>query len=154
MTTPLKTFDEFLRSGVAKRRPPNFARARSLIEGSGRRLKFLEDVSGKIELSDTNTDIFIEACYDALIELVRARLHADGFYCSGEGAHEAEVSYMQNMGFSESETRFMNELRANRNGIMYYGRSFGKAYAEKVLDFLKKMYPRLKAAAEEKITRK
>lgn len=152
--SPLKTFDEFLRRGIAKRRPPDFARARSLIGGSGKRRDFLEDMSVKMGISDENANFFIEMSYDVLIELIRARLHADGFYCSGEGAHEAEVCYMQNMGFSESETRFMNELRANRNAIMYYGRRFGKAYGEKVLDFVKKIYPKLKAAAEEKIAKK
>ena len=60
---------------------------------------------------------------------------------SGEGAHEAEVTYMKNMGFSEREVRFMNDLRYFRNGILYYGKNFDADYGRKVLNFLDNIFP-------------
>ena len=59
----------------------------------------------------------IEKMYDILIELIRAKMLKDGFKAHGEGAHEAEVSYMRKIGFNELDISFMNELRYFRNGI-------------------------------------
>ena len=140
----LRNFDEYVIDGVVKKRTPDIGRARSLIEQTENRSKFLAEMSEKIGLTDENANYFIEYSYDVLIELVRAKLLLDGFSSSGERAHEAEVAYMRNMGFSEHDARFINDLRFYRNGIKYYGKSFGKDYAEKVLVFLDEMYPKLR----------
>ena len=79
---------------------------------------------------------------------IRAKLLMDGCSSSGEGAHEAEVSYMRELGFSEKDTRFMNDLRYFRNSIKYYGRQFDQEYAEKVFNFMEQLYPQLKKAIE------
>ena len=76
------------------------------------------------------------------MELIRAKMFIDGF--NSKNSHEAEISYMEKIKFSEAEIRFMDELRYNRNGIKYYGRRFNKEYAEKALKFLQKVYPKLK----------
>ena len=104
-------------------------------------------VLNKIGLLDENANYFIENSYDILIELIRAKLLIDGFSSSGKGAHEAEVSYMRKLDFNESDVGFMNDLRYFRNGILYYGRNFDKEYGKKVLDFLKKIRPKLKEIA-------
>ncbi|MFH1065351.1 MAG: hypothetical protein V1734_02485 [Nanoarchaeota archaeon] len=108
---PLKNFDEFIKNGIMRRVSPDPARARHLIGESEKRKRFIETAYIKIGISDDNANCFIENCYDALIELVRAKLIIDGFNSSGEGAHEAEVAYMRNMGFDEKDVRFLNELR-------------------------------------------
>ncbi len=141
---PLKDFEEFLKSGIVRKRNPDKARAKSLVEEAEKRKKFLDEILRKIGLSDKNANYFIETSYDILIELIRAKLLRDGLYASGEGAHEAEVSYMKKIGFAEKEIRFMNDLRYFRNGILYYGKSFDQDYGKKVLDFLNKIYPQLK----------
>ncbi|MCK5698417.1 MAG: hypothetical protein KAH93_01080, partial [Candidatus Aenigmarchaeota archaeon] len=74
---------------------------------------------------------------------VRAKLLTNGYYASGNGAHEAEVSFMSYLGFSEKDVRFMNDLRYFRNGILYYGKCFDVDYGNKVLEFLKRIYPKL-----------
>ena len=84
----------------------------------------------------------METSYDILIELIRAKLFLDGFNSSN--SHEAEVAYMRNMHFNEDEVMFMNSLRYYRNGIKYYGRIFDKEYSLKVLDFLIRLYPKIK----------
>ncbi len=77
------------------------------------------------------------------MELVRAKMLLAGYNSSGQGAHEAEVSYLRELKFSENEIEFANQLRYFRNGITYYGKVFGKEYALKVIDFLDKIYPKL-----------
>lgn len=146
---PLKEFQEFMDLGIVRKRIKDLPRARSLLEESEKRKKFLYEVSDKINISDENANYFIENCYDILIELMRAKLLADGFGSSGEGSHEAEVSYMRNMDFPESDVRFMNDLRYFRNGIKYYGKNFDKDYANKVLNFLNKTYAKLKRIVKD-----
>jgi len=46
--------------------------------------------------------------------------------------------------YDEKDVQFLNQLRYFRNGIAYYGKSFEKDYAEKVVEFLDKIYPKLK----------
>lgn len=142
---PLRRFEDFLKFGIVKRTTPNTARANSLIEEAEKRKKFLDELNSKLNLSDENANYFIETSYDILIELARAKLLIVGFSSSGEGAHEAEVAYMRNMGFPENEVRFMNDLRYFRNGVKYYGKGLDKDYGKKVLDFLNIIYPKLKA---------
>ena len=141
---PLKNFDEFLTEGIIRKKTPDIPRARSLIEEAEKRNKFLNEILNKIGLLDKNANYFIENSYDILIELIRAKLLIDGFSSSGKGAHEAEVSYMRKLDFNDGDVMFMNDLRYFRNGILYYGKAFDKEYGKKVLDFLKKIYPKLK----------
>ena len=51
---------------------------------------------------------------------------------------------MRVLGFKDIEVSFMNELRYFRNSIVYYGKILDKGYAEKVIKFLNKIYPKLK----------
>ena len=55
----------------------------------------------------------------------------------------SEASYMRNLGFSENDVLFMNQLRYFRNGMKYYGKILDKFYAEKVFGFMKKILPKL-----------
>ncbi|MBU2562526.1 MAG: hypothetical protein KKF68_02610 [Nanoarchaeota archaeon] len=141
---PLKNFEEFVSEGIINKRHPDLARAKSLIEESEKRKEFLNEILIKIGLSENNANYFIENSYDVLIELIRAKLLIEGFSSSGKGAHEAAISYMRKLGFSEKNARFMNDLRYFRNGILYYGKIFDVDYAKKVLNFLDELYPKLK----------
>ena len=140
---PLKNFEDYLKLGIIKKITPNIARAKSLIEEAKKRKKFIEEVFEKIRLKDENANYFIENSYDILMELIRSQLLANGFSSSGEGTHEAEISFMRNLEFSENETRFLNDLRYFRNGILYYGKNFDEEYGKRVIDFLNKLYPKL-----------
>ncbi|MBI5060725.1 MAG: hypothetical protein HZB67_00245 [Candidatus Aenigmarchaeota archaeon] len=141
---PLKTFNEYLNEGTARRQSSDKLRARSLIAESENSYKILISFVEKMSLDDSNANHVIKNAYDIIMELIRAKMISDGFSTTGKGAHEAEVSYLAEIGFSGRDVEFANELRYFRNGIMYYGKKFDKAYAEKVLEFLKRMYPLLK----------
>ena len=140
----MREFKEFIAKGTIKKQEPNKSRAKGLIEESERKQNSLNQIIEKIGLTEDNANDIVEYCYDILISLARAKLYLDGFKSSGEGSHEAEVSYLIELGFSDSEAKFMDELRYFRNGIKYYGKRFSKEYAERVMGFIGKMLPRLK----------
>lgn len=142
---PLKLFEEFLKGGTINQKTPDFARANSLLSEAQKRKEFLLEMQKKLEISDKNANYFIENVYDALMELIRAKLLIEGYKSSGEGAHEAEVSFLRELNFPEPDVRFMNDLRYFRNGIKYYGKNFDKDVAAKALSFLNKTYPKLRA---------
>lgn len=141
---PLKTFKEYLKDGTARKQSPDKLRARSLISESEGSYKILFSFVEKMELDDSNANHVVKNAYDIIMELIRAKMLSDGFSTTGKGAHEAEVSYLADVGFTNKDVEFINELRYFRNGIVYYGKKFDGAYAKKVLVFLKRLYPLLK----------
>ena len=82
------------------------------------------------------------------MELARAKMLLEGYNSSGFGAHEAEVSYMRILGFNENDVQFANQLRFFRNGMIYYGTILDTEYAEKVIEFTKRIYLKLKKSLE------
>lgn len=137
-----RKFEEFLTTGIVKKQMPNRERALSLLKEAEEKKNFLEISLKSIPNEQMNANFIVDYCYDILMELIRARMFIDG--CNAGNSHEAEVSYLENLGFQESEIRFMNEVRYYRNGTKYYGTLLSKAYAEKVMEFMNKIYPKLK----------
>jgi len=140
----VRRFDEFVKENIAKKQGIDKSRAEFLIKESENSYNNLLEMIKKIELQDNNANMFIKSCYDILMELIRARMLLDGYNASGFGAHEAEVSYMRVLGFTENDVQFADQIRFFRNGMLYYGTQLDKAYAEKVIDFMNKIYPKLK----------
>ena len=66
-----------------------------------------------------------------------------GYYASGQGAHEAEVSFSRNFLKKENDIKFLNKLRYFRNGMIYYGTLLDIEYAQKVFSFTKRIYGEL-----------
>jgi len=138
----VKEFKEFIVSGIVKKQSINKSRAESLVNEAEEKRAFLEIAMKSIPEEKMNPNFVIDSCYDIIMELVRARLFLAGF---NSGSHEAEVSYMRELGFPEADVRFADELRYNRNGIKYYGTSHDIEYAKKVLGFMKRLHPLLVA---------
>ena len=139
----LKPFEEFLKEGIVKKITINKERARSLAFGAERKMSSLKEHLEKIGIKDENANDYIEYCYNIIMNLIRAKLLIDGYSSSGNYSHEAEISYLRNLGFAEKEVQFMNEMRYFRNSILYYGQFLDKEYAEKVINFLNKNYKKL-----------
>jgi hypothetical protein len=137
----LKKFEEFTKDGIVKKQTPDTERAKGLIEESEGKLKFCEKLKGKLGFGELSPNYIVETCYDILIEKLRAKLLLMGYKTD---SHEAEVSYMRNLGFLESDVLFMNQLRYFRNGIKYYGKIFDEDYAKKVYNFMNKILLKLK----------
>ncbi|MEK6959955.1 MAG: hypothetical protein AABX47_02195 [Nanoarchaeota archaeon] len=145
----LKSFEDFMKEGVVKKVSTNTERAKNLVIESDRKMRSIKIQLEKIGVIEDNANDYVEHCFDSMMNLVRARLYLKGYSASGPGAHEAEVSYLRDLGFSDKEVQFADQLRYFRNGILYYGTALDKEYAEKVLAFTKKMHPLLKALLKE-----
>ena len=140
----MKLFEEYLREGIVKKQTPDLSRAKSLIKEAKESYNVLTGIIERIGLNNQNANYIIKNCYDIIMELIRAKIFLSGFSSSGIGAYESEVSYLKEIGFKDTEVEFADQLRYFRNGILYYGKSFDKEYAKKVLVFLNKIYKRLK----------
>jgi hypothetical protein len=137
----LRKFEEFILLKIVTKQSPDNERAKNLILESEDKLKFFEKVKRKIGREELNSNYIIETCYDILIELLRAKILTLGYKTD---SHEAEISYMRNLNFSEREVAFMNQLRYVRNGIKYYGRILEQDYADEVFIFMERIYLKLK----------
>ena len=137
----MKDFKEFLALKVVNKQMPNKERAISLIEESKKKKEYMETTIKLIPKQKWNSNVIVDQCYDILIELIRAKLFLDGY--NSKSSHEAEVSYMKIIGFSEAETKQMDELRYYRNGTKYYGTVLNIGYAEMTIEFMNKIYQKL-----------
>ncbi|MFH0832021.1 MAG: hypothetical protein V1886_04130 [archaeon] len=138
----LRQFKDYVNEGIIKRCSPDKSRANFLINEAKLSFAGLKERIEKLGVKDCYANSLIKDSYDIVMELIRAKLLSEGYNSSGSYSHEAEVSYMRVLGFTENEVLFMNELRYFRNGITYYGRILDKEYAEKVIKFLDKAYPK------------
>ncbi len=138
-----KKFEEYLNQGIIRKIHPNKSRANFLIKGSKNSLQGIKEIVKKIGINDKNSNTIIKDSYDIIMEIIRAQLLMKGYTSSGLYSHEAEISYMWNLGFTDNEISFVNELRFFRNGIIYYGKILDKEYATKVYEFLNKVLPKL-----------
>ena len=141
---PVKAFDEFVKKSIAKKQTPDMSRAEFLIRESNQNYAFLLELTNKIEITDENANTFIKLSYDVLMEMIRAKMLLEGYNATGQGAHEAEVSYLRVLGFKENDVQFADQLRFFRNGMLYHGTILDKEYAKKVLEFTNTIYPKLK----------
>ena len=139
----IKSFEEFIKEGIVNKASPDKQRAENLFFESGRKFGLLRKTIEKMGIDDVNSNDYVEYCYNILMFLIRAKMLEQGYTSSGQGAHEAEVAFAKNIGFSESDVQLLDQLRYFRNGILYYGKRLDKEYAEKVIEFTKKMYFRL-----------
>jgi hypothetical protein len=140
----MKRFDDFLKSGIAKKRSPDKSRSGFLFEESAKSYSFLLELVEKIPIKESNANSIVKQCYDIIMEMVRGHMLLKGYSASGAGAHEAEVAYLLNLSFSEKDVEFVNQIRYFRNGMIYYGTILDLEYAKKVFDFMKKAVGKLK----------
>ena len=143
----MKEFNEYLRLGIAKKQSPNVGRARSLIDESDDKYQYVLTSLSIIPKEKLNANVILDQCYDVLMELIRAKMHIEGY--NAGSSHEAEVSYLQVLGFSAADVRFMNELRYYRNGTKYYGTKLDMQYAEQTIVFMKKVRSQMKILLEK-----
>jgi len=140
----IRKFSEFIKNNIVKKQSIDKSRVEFLVKESGNSYNNLLEKIQKLPLNDDNANDFIKSCYDILMELIRAKMLLEGYNASGIGAHEAEVSYLRELGFTEKDVQFADQIRFFRNGMLYYGTILDKEYANKVVEFTKKIYPKLK----------
>src|SRR3989338_36560 len=139
----IKSFEEYLKEGIVRKVTPDVQRAENLFMESKRKYVLLQKIIKHMGIDNENANEYLESCYNIILFVIRGKMLLEGYYASGTGAHEAEVSYAQNISFSEKELEFLDQLRYFRNGILYYGKRFEKDYAQKVINFLEVIYQKL-----------
>ncbi|MBU4245934.1 MAG: hypothetical protein ABIF85_03075 [Nanoarchaeota archaeon] len=144
----VRNFEDFIEEGIVKKQASDKPRANFLAGESEKSFTFLLEIIGHYGITGQNATTIIKLSYDIIMELIRACMLKVGYNASGQGAHEAEVSYLRKIGFKEIDVQFADQMRYFRNGITYYGRSLDDEYAKKVFDFMNKTYPKLKEAAK------
>ena len=132
----MKDFDEFVREGLVRTQRKDVARARSLVEETRNRTRFLKSIPAAKE----NASYIVENAYDIIRELIEARLSMDGYKSY---SHEATVAYLKKLGFPGSQALFIDDMRKVRNGIKYYGGGATLDYALTVLKFLETAHEKL-----------
>ena len=138
-----KRFKEYIEDGIIKKIIPDKEKAQFLINESEKSLRGLNKRLKLMEIDEDNANSITKDIYDIIMGLIRAKLLLDGYKSSGNFSHEAEISFLTELGFSDSEVLFLNQLRYSRNSIIYYGKFLNKEYVEKAREFLNKIYPKL-----------
>ena len=139
----MKKFEDYVKEKIVKRITPDINRAIYLKKEALDRRKFILDLVNSKGISQENANYIIELAYGVVMELIRSKMLEKGFNASGNFAHEAEISFLSKLGFSEDKIIFANDLRKARNRILYYGRKFDKEFALKVLEFMEEVVKKL-----------
>lgn len=139
----IKKFDDFIKSGTVKEQAIDKSRSKFLREESNKSYLFLQKKINAFGINSETANDIIKSCYDIIMELVRAKMLEEGYNASGQGAHEAEVSYLRELGFKEKDIQFADQLRYFRNGMLYYGTILDDEYAKLIIEFTNKIYKQL-----------
>jgi len=132
----MRTFNEFIKEKVVRKQGAKPSRARDLFNEAVKRYNFLKTIQQKEEYSS----YILENAYDVIRELLESKLYLQGYKSN---SHEATVSYLRELGYSDGDVRFLDSLRVIRNGIKYYGESSNLAFSVQVIEFLDKIYIKL-----------
>jgi uncharacterized protein len=144
----IKNFGEYLMEGIVKAQLPDFSRANYLIQETKKSFVSLKLIKESVKISENTANSIIKLSYDIIMEIIRAIMLKRGYKAIGNGAHEAEVSYLRIIGFNDKDIEFAGQLRYSRNSITYYGKMLDKEYAERTYSFLERIYPILLDKAE------
>ncbi|MFT4326442.1 MAG: hypothetical protein ACMXYK_02985 [Candidatus Woesearchaeota archaeon] len=139
----IKDFETFIQTGIVKIQVPDDSRAAFLKEESQKSYAFLQKKVTTFGITKESANDIVKSCYDILMERIRSKMLEEGYNASGQGAHEAEVSYLRTLGHKEKDVQFADQVRYFRNGMLYYGTSLDAEYAEKVLVFTEKLFKSL-----------
>ena len=140
---PITKFEEFIKLKIVKKQTINPSRAEFLVNEAKQSYEYMPKIIEKMGIDDFNANDYVKRCHDIIMELIRAKMLLKGLNASGFRAHEAEVSYLREIGFKETEVQFVDQIRYFRNGMLYYGTRIDKEYAEKVIKFTKEIYKKL-----------
>ena len=135
----IKLFEEFLDNNTVTKISPDIQRSKNLIMESERKYVALQKMIQKMHVNDANANDYVEYCYNIIMLHLRAKMLENGYSSSGQGSHEAEVSFARKLNINEHDVRMLDQLRYFRNGILYYGKQFDKEYANKIINFTKKI---------------
>ena len=135
----MKRFEGYIKEGIVKKITPDINRSIYLKKEALQRKKFILELLKLKNIDNENANYFIELAYDTIMEIIRSKMLEKGFKASGNYSHEAEVSFLLELGFSEEKVLLVDDLRKVRNRILYYGRKFDKEFALKVIKLMEEI---------------
>ncbi|MCK5624306.1 hypothetical protein KAI04_00500 [Candidatus Pacearchaeota archaeon] len=139
-----REFSYYLEKNIVRKISPDKSRAEFLLKESEISFEGLVERIKIIGINNKNANSIIKDCYDIIMERIKSKMLMRGYYSSGSYSHEAEISYFMELGFSDAETSFLNELRYLRNSVTYYGKILDSDYSMKVFIFLKRIKEQIK----------
>lgn len=120
--------------------------------------KAMLKMTNKIELRIKHTEIekfpsqVLTDYYDILHNLMEGISSADGFKSEGKGAHKKLIQWTASeYDLSESERRFLDQVRKYRNRISYEGFTIDSSYIKRNEEKLEEIIEKLKEILKEKI---
>lgn len=145
-----KAFGEYVKKGVIKKCSIDRQRADFLFTESEKTRRALYKRLERLGIDEDSANSIVKDCYDIVMELIRSKLLLSGYFSSGQFSHEAEVSFFKKLGFQDNEVSFLNDLRYFRNSVTYYGKILDVSYAKRVVEFTKRIYPKLIEMLQER----
>mgnify|MGYP001613697510 CR=1 FL=1 len=95
----------------------------------------------------------IKEYHDVVRELISILALLDGYKTVGEGAHKELIDYLKDnySQFSQQEIIFLDQLRTNRNRIIYDGFFINSDYLTRNKDSIRKIINKLNNLIKQKI---
>ncbi|MFB6245813.1 MAG: HEPN domain-containing protein [Candidatus Nanohaloarchaea archaeon] len=134
----MRSFESFLEKGEVRERTPNPGQAENLIKKAEKRLRYARNR----EITEENSDLVLEDCYEAIRETIDAFMANQGFKSYN---HEATIVFA----FEELELEYntanqLNKLRKLRNDSKYRGEEIRRQEAEGSIEIAEKLIPELR----------
>ena len=134
----MSDFEDFIKSGDVKIKEKDEILAKALIKSSEKGERYAKNQA----ITEESAEHIVADVYDAIRELIEAKLSLLGYKSY---SHEATISFLKKFqDFNESDITFLDNLRKTRNSIKYYGREATIEDAEKTLNFMNSILPKLK----------
>lgn len=135
----MRGFGYFLERGDVRKQSRDPSLSRALVKRAKERLEF-----AKVQkITEATSTFIVEEVYEAIRELVDAKLFLDGYKSY---SHEASIVYLNGLqGIGEADIARLDSLRKSRNSSKYYGKHMPVNAARDAIRFAEHMFPKLTA---------
>ena len=125
-------FEEFIKTGKARKTQPDISLTKSLIEMSKTHLKF----ASEIRITEQTASPLLANYYEALREICEAICAKQGYKVY---SHEAFTAYLKEKLNEERISETFYRLRKLRNGVNYYGKQVSTNETKKSAEDVQKL---------------
>jgi hypothetical protein len=111
---PIKDFEEYIAEGIVSKKTADHSRSKNCLNEAKNTEEFIQEIVQKIGINNKNANTLIKLIYDVIMEKIRSKMILEGYFAQGKGAHEAEVSYLKKLQFSQRDIEFTDQLNSLR----------------------------------------
>ena len=141
----IQTFEFYLQKNKVVKISPNPETAQSLMNSVDERTKFLKTIDQSFP------NMIFETVYEIIRESINALMLLEGYK---PYSHEVTISFLEKFHknkFLEYDLTTLNDLRIKRNNSFYQGEKISSEFAEKSIQFLEEILPKIKSLFNHKI---